>query len=89
LIRRFAWLAYSILLYYTGLSFTTWLLEPALFQGGLDWLAVMAFPFVLPGFFVLGRRLGCGWSGCSSARCDAPSTSNRSGQGGAGPMRGP
>jgi hypothetical protein len=67
--RRVAWFAYAAVLYCTGLAFTPWLLEPALFRGGFQWLAVAAFPFVLIGFFLLG----CG----SAGRCDVPPDSPR------------
>ena len=66
LTRRLVWGLVAIVFYQSGLVFTTWLLEPAQFMGGVDWLWLLAFPGLLPGFFLVNRHLGC-----ASAQCPA------------------
>ncbi len=65
LIRRMVWILFAVLFYYSGLSFTTLLLEPQQFAGGLYWLLVVIFPILVPLFFVVGR-----YAGCASGACD-------------------
>ncbi|HEO64581.1 MAG TPA: hypothetical protein ENI73_01805 [Spirochaetes bacterium] len=63
--RRIVWILFAVLFYYSGLSFTTLLLEPQQFQGGIYWLLVVIFPILVPLFFVVGR-----YAGCASGACD-------------------
>lgn len=59
------WVLYAIVFYNAGLAATTWLVEPAAFAGGRQWLWVGAFPVLLIGFFRFNHHLG----GCAGGRC--------------------
>lgn len=72
LTRRIGWVGYAIVFYLCGESFFIWLLEPAQFSGGIRWLGVVLFPFVLIGFFFTQRKLGCGTGHCRIASDDDP-----------------
>ncbi|GMT48840.1 MAG: hypothetical protein IEMM0008_0379 [bacterium] len=65
LIRPMVWILFAVLFYYSGLSFTTLLLEPEQFVGGFHWLLIVLFPILVPLFFVVGR-----YAGCASGACD-------------------
>ena len=69
LLKRVAWLIFAILFYLCGERFTVWLVEPERFQGGIDWLGVVLFPFALILFFRSGRYLGCTTGQCQSEHC--------------------
>jgi hypothetical protein len=51
LVRRLIWVLFAIVFYQSGLTATTWLLEPENFRGGVDWLRLGLFPALLPLFF--------------------------------------
>jgi hypothetical protein len=59
MMRRLIWVLFAILFYQSGMVFTTWLLEPEHLTDGLDWLWLVAFPILLPGFFMVNGQLGC------------------------------
>lgn len=80
--QRLLWVLFAILFYYAGLAFTTWLLQPEAFAGGLRWILVALFPILLPAFFVVNRRLGCASGSCPPGR-------NPRAQGGPGQDRDP
>ena len=63
------WIAFAVLFFYSGLFFTEWLLETEKFAGGWRWILVAAFPFLVPGFFVVNRRYGCASGGCGAGSC--------------------
>jgi len=69
--QRLLWVLFAIVFYSSGLAFTTWLLEPEAFEGGLRWILVAAFPILVPAFFRVNRRLGCGSDLCTGAGCEA------------------
>ena len=64
LMGRVLWVLFAIVFFQSGLTFTTWLLEPESFEGGFQWLWVVAFPFLVPAFFAVNRRLGCASGAC-------------------------
>ena len=66
LVRPVLWMLFAILFYYSGLSFTTWLLEPENLTGVMDEVRAALFPVLLPAFFVVNRRIGCASGRCTS-----------------------
>ena len=65
LLRRILWLLFAVLFFYAGLYFTEWLLEPDTFAGSpLRWALIALFPFLVPLFFYVNGRLGCGGGSC-------------------------
>ena len=70
--RRILWVGFAILFFQSGLAFTTWLIEPEQFEGGIGWLWVALFPILLPAFFLVNRHLGCASGACSSGQCELP-----------------
>ena len=60
LLRCLYWVAGPALIYKSGLSFTTLLLEPGVAGNGIEWLWAALFPPLLLGFSLLAPRLGCG-----------------------------
>ncbi len=69
LARGMLWVVFAVLFYYSGLSFTVWLLEPENFPGGGDWIWVALFPALLPAFFRVNRHLRCANGRCASGEC--------------------
>ncbi len=69
LTRRIYWVVYAIFFYHSGLAFTIWAMEPHNFSGGTDWFWLALFPFLLPGFFLVNRYLGCATGQCTSDEC--------------------
>lgn len=90
LINRSLWLLFAIAFFQSGMAFTTLLLEPESFRGGLDWLWVILFPILLPAFFIVNRRLGCGAGRCTTRACiqtpSTPEMPNEDASPGVGPM---
>lgn len=82
--RRVLWVLFAVVFFRSGLAFTTWLLEPDVFAGGVEWLWAGAFPVLLPAFFVVNRHLGCASGACRQGRCEIPRGDSRTGS--AGPM---
>ena len=70
--RRVLWVLFAVIFFQSGLAFTTWLLEPQNFDGGMAWLWVALFPILLPAFFFVNRHLGCATGACASGRCGIP-----------------
>ena len=68
--RRLVWVLFAIVFYKSGLTATVWLLEPEQFNGGFDWLWLLAFPILFPLFFVVNRHLGCASGACNQNGCD-------------------
>jgi hypothetical protein len=66
LARQLIWVAFAIVFYQSGLTATTWLLEPENFRGGIDWLWLGLFPALLPLFFVVNRLCGCASGACAA-----------------------
>ena len=66
------WMVFAILFYYSGLSFTGWLLEPESIVGGMDWVCTAMFPVLLSAFFPVNRHLGCASGRCASGECAVP-----------------
>jgi hypothetical protein len=64
--RRIYWFLFAILFYISGQGFTVWLLEPETFGGGWGWIWMAAFPVLLPAFFLINHRLGCGSDQCGN-----------------------
>ncbi len=71
-VRRMLWMVFAVLFYYSGLSFTGWLLEPESFMGGMDWVWVAMFPVLLLAFFPVNRHLGCASGRCATGECADP-----------------
>lgn len=67
--QRIAWILFAIIFYLSGEQFTLWLMSDQSFGGGLAWIAVLAFPFLLPAFFVVNRYLGCASGTCADGVC--------------------
>ncbi len=65
LVRWLIWVVFAIVFYQSGLTATTWLLEPENFRGGIDWLWLGLFPALLPLFFVVNRLCGCASGTCA------------------------
>lgn len=63
------WLGFAAVFFYSGLYFTEWVLQTEEFAGGWRWILVVAFPFLVPGFFVVNRRYGCASGGCVGGSC--------------------
>ncbi len=66
-----AWLSFAVLFYYSGLSFSEWVMgsqtnEVSWVQG----ILIGIFPVMLPLFFVVNRRVGCA-SGACRPRADS------------------
>lgn len=59
LCMRVWWALFAVLFYLSGLAFTTLLLEPEQFGGGLDRVLAAMFPLLIPLFFVVNYYLGC------------------------------
>ena len=57
LLKRLAWIGFAVVFYNAGQAFTVLVLEPDNFAGGLDWIWLIAFPLLLPLFFIINRRL--------------------------------
>ena len=68
-LRRVVWVLFAILFYLCGERFTIWLVEPERFSGGIEWVGVILFPFLLILFFLSGRYLGCTTGQCHSEHC--------------------
>lgn len=66
--RRVLWVAFGVLFYLSGLAFTTWLLTPDEFEGGMQWIWVGLFPILLPAFFFVNHYLGCASGDCRVSR---------------------
>jgi len=77
--RRLYWVIYAFLFYNAGLALTIWLLEPENFAGGWDWFWLALSPFLIPGFFIVNRYLGCTTGQCASGQC-AVDENEKSGQ---------
>lgn len=63
-INRCMWILFAIAFFQSGMAFTTLALEPESFRGGSDWLWAILFPMLIPAFFIVNRRLGCGTAPC-------------------------
>lgn len=75
--KRVLWVLYAIAFYQSGLQFTTLLMNYEIFEGGINWLWAAAFPFLLVGFFLINKRLGCATGQCQQGRCDIPSKKDK------------
>lgn len=73
-LRLLAWLLFAVLFYYSGEQFMLWLLKPERFAGGWRWLLAGLFPLLVPAFFVVNHRLGCGRGVCTIRQDSAPQT---------------
>ena len=69
LAHRALWMTFAVLFYYSGLSFTTWLLEPENLARIMDGVGATLFPALLPTFFVVNSRLGCANGHCAAGPC--------------------
>ena len=90
MLNRVLWVLFAIAFFQSGMAFTTLLLETERFAGGMDWLWVSLFPILLPAFFVVNRRLGCGAGRCHARACAqntaTPSVPSKGGSSRVGPM---
>lgn len=90
LINRCLWILFAIAFFQSGMAFTTWALQPESFRGGSDWLWAILFPILLPAFFIVNRRLGCGTGHCTAKACEqtesTPGSRHQGGSSGVGPM---
>jgi hypothetical protein len=75
--RRLVWFAFLIAFYQSGLEFTTLVLEPDTFEGGIQWLWAGSFPLMLPAFFYVSRWIGCGSGACSTGVFDSAQPERR------------
>ncbi len=69
-VLRFAvYVGFAVIFFHSGLSATTWLMTPEQFQGGIATVSALLFPVLLPAFFFVNRRFGCGAGGCGGGAC--------------------
>ncbi len=72
--RNLVWFLFAILFYFSGQSFSIWLLEPENFTGGLEWILVASFPLLLPTFFYINSKFGCASGACVSPHSNKAKT---------------
>ena len=68
---RAVWVLFAFVFFYSGLYTTEWLVQPGQFAGGWRWILVGLFPALIPTFFMVNRRFGCGSGACLGRTCSS------------------